>query len=60
MKTLLNDVLATLLAVVFSATLINSHTAFLVCKNTSDIYAQAVNAEAYKSTAPAFENGQPG
>ncbi len=58
MKTLLNDILATILALVISTTLINSHTAFLVSKNTSDIYAQAVNADAYKATAPAFENGQ--
>jgi hypothetical protein len=59
MKTILNDILATILAVVFSTAMINSNTALMVGRNTSDMYAAAVNAEVYQSISPAFENGQP-
>ena len=59
MKTLFNDIVAVLLAVVFSTTMINSQAALLVSRDASDIYAAAVNAESYTVLAQALGNSQP-
>ena len=59
MKTICNDIVAVLLAVVFSTTMINSQTALLVSRDTGDIYAAALNAESYTILSQAFGNSQP-
>ncbi len=59
MKTLLNDILAILLAVVFSTTIIDSQAAFMITRNSGDLYAAAVNAEAYTVLSQALGNSQP-
>jgi hypothetical protein len=58
MKTLFNDIVAIFLAVVFSTAIINSQTALLVSRDTSDMYAAALNAESYIVLSQALGNSQ--
>jgi hypothetical protein len=59
MKTLFNDFVAIILAVVFSTTMINSQTALLVSSDAGDMYAATLNAEAYTILSQALGNSQP-
>ncbi len=59
MKTLFNDVVAIILAVVFSTTMINSQTARMVSRDTGSMYAAAVNSESYTVLSHAIDNSQP-
>ena len=59
MKTIFNDILAILLAVAFSTTMINSQTALLVSRDTGDMYTAALNSESYTILSQALGNSQP-
>jgi hypothetical protein len=59
MKTIFNDFVAIILAVVFSSTMINSQTALMVSRDTGNMYAAALNAEAYTVLSQALGNSQP-
>jgi len=59
MNTLFNDIVAVLLAVVFSTTMINSQAALMASRDTGSMYAAALNAESYTVLSQALGNSQP-
>ena len=59
MKTILNDFVAIILAVVFSTTMINSQAALMASRDTGNMYAAALNSESYTVLSQALGTSQP-
>jgi hypothetical protein len=59
MKTIFNDFVAIILAVVFSTTMINSQAALMSSRDTCNMYAAALHSESYTVLSQALGNSQP-
>jgi len=59
MKTIFNDFVAIILAVVFSTTMINSQAALMAGRDTGNMYATALHSESYTVLSQALGNSQP-